>query len=300
MSVELKVSVVIPAYNEAEGVGDVVRRVKAVPGAKDWEIIVVDDGSTDGTAVAAEAAGAQVVRHAYNLGNGASVKSGGFTASGDILVFLDADGQHPPEDIPKLLQYLPEHDMVVGARTQDCDVSRFRRAGNAALISLAKFLLGRDVKDLTSGFRAVKQRCFFDYAHLFPQRYSYPTTITMALFSAGHFVKYVPMDNICRRQKGVSDIRPIKDGLRFVNIMLRMIMLFNPLKILLPSAMILFSLGFFMGIYDVFLKNRLEQADLLCLLLGVSLFFFGYLADQVACIRRELLTNALRKCQPRG
>lgn len=297
MTDNMTISVIIPAYKEAEGVGEVVRRVRALPGAETWEIIVVDDGSPDGTAQAAEAAGARVVRHTYNLGNGASVKSGGLAASGDVLVFLDADGQHPPEEIPRLLALMPEYDMVVGARTRDSDVSRFRRLGNTALIALAQFLLGRKVGDLTSGFRAVKRERFLDYVHLFPQRYSYPTTITMALFSAGHFVAYVPMDSIRRRQTGQSDIKPFKDGLRFINIMLRMIMLFNPLKVMLPASAVIFLTGLTMGTYDVLVKNKLQQADLLCLLLGSLLFFFGYLADQVAQIRRDLhslIKNALR------
>ncbi|KAF5041006.1 Undecaprenyl-phosphate 4-deoxy-4-formamido-L-arabinose transferase [anaerobic digester metagenome] len=284
----MRVSIIIPAYNEADNVGDIVARIRAQPAAADWEIVVVDDGSADATADAAETAGARVVRHPYNLGNGASVKSGASAASGDVFVFMDADGQHRPEDIEKLLEPLGEFDMVVGARTGESDVSRFRALGNALLIRLAEFLVERRIDDLTSGFRAVKRECFEEFSHLFPQRYSYPTTITMALFSAGRFVKYVPMPGIRRRQGGVSGIQPFRDGFRFMAIMLRMIVLFNPMKIFLPLAVLAAVYGLANGLHDIFVLWKLTASTVLTIVLGAFLFFFGIVADQLSKVRREL------------
>lgn len=284
----MRVSIIIPAFNEAENVGGIVSRIRSLPATRDFEVVVVDDGSTDATAQAAEAAGARVVRHPYNLGNGASVKSGASAATGDVLVFMDADGQHPPEDIEKLLAPLGEYDMVVGARTGESDVSRFRAVGNAMLIKLAEFLVERRIDDLTSGFRAVKRECFEEFSHLFPQRYSYPTTITMAFFSAGRFVKYVPMPGIRRRQGGVSGIKPFRDGMRFLAIMLRMIVLFNPMKVFLPLGILSVTVGVVTAFHDIFTQWRINASSVLTITVGAFVFFFGILVDQLSRVRREL------------
>ena len=288
MADEQRVSVIIPAYNEAEALGPVLDRIKALPGADQWEIIVVDDGSSDNTGEVAAAHGAKVIRHHYNLGNGASVRAGGSAATGDILVFLDADGQHPPEAIPRLLERMDDYDMAVGARTRESNVSRFRGLGNRALIAVAQYLVGRRIDDLTSGFRAVRKARFDEFAHLFPLRYSYPTTITLAMFSAGYFVTYVPVDEIARRTTGSSNIQPLRDGMRFLNIIFRIIVLFNPMKVFLPLAMLLFAVGTAMGAYDAILYVKLEQSTLLMLMLGAFCLFFGLLADQISHVRREM------------
>ncbi|GFK94866.1 Undecaprenyl-phosphate 4-deoxy-4-formamido-L-arabinose transferase [Fundidesulfovibrio magnetotacticus] len=284
----MRVSIIIPAYNEAENIGGVVSRILSLEALRGYEVVVVDDGSADDTARAAEAAGARVVRHPYNLGNGASVKSGAAAANGDVFVFMDADGQHLPEDIPKLLEHVGDYDMVVGARTSESDVSRFRAFGNRVLIATAQFLVGRKIDDLTSGFRAVKRAAFEDFAHLFPQGYSYPTTITMALFSAGRFVKYVPLPTIRRRQGGASNIQPVRDGLRFLFIMLRMIMLFNPFKVFLPLAGLFLTLGLLNGLHDAWALQKITASSMLSLILGFFLLFFGIMTDQIARTRREL------------
>lgn len=281
-------SIIIPAYNEADFIGTVLDRIKALEGAADWEILVVDDGSSDETADVAKAHGARVIRHPYNLGNGASVKSGALAARGDWLLFLDGDGQHPPEEIPTLLAHANTYDMIVGARTAQSKVSRFRGVGNRVLIAVAQFLVQRKIDDLTSGFRAIRTERFLEFLHLLPQRYSYPTTITMAMFSAGYLVKYVPLSTIVRRQGGQSNIRPFKDGMRFINIMFRIIMLFNPHKVFLPIAAFFFALGFGVGLYDVIVHVKMEESTLLFLILSVFVFLFGLLADQIAHIRREL------------
>lgn len=285
-----KISVVIPAYNEAESIRDIVTEIRGLDGADKWEVIVVNDGSTDDTENAAREAGALVISHKYNLGNGASVKRGILASTGDVVVFMDADGQHPPSEIPNLLAHIDEYDMVVAARTRDSKVSRFRSIGNFALIQIAQFLSGHKIDDLTSGFRAMKADKLKEFVHLFPRRYSYPTTITLSMLSAGYFVLYVPMKSIKARAAGKSNIKPFQDGIRFINIMMRIIMLFNPQKVFLPIAAFFFISGTVLGVYDAFTKYRVEESTLLALLFGLFIFLFGMLADQVAHIRRELHT----------
>jgi glycosyltransferase involved in cell wall biosynthesis len=280
------VSVILPSFNEEATLPGIIARIRAL--SPDWEIVVVDDGSKDRTAEVADKAGAVVVRHPYNLGNGMAVKSGARAASRDILVYMDADGQHLPEDIPKLLRHMDRYDMVVGARTNNCDVSRFRTVGNRMLIRLAEILSGHDIPDLTSGFRAIKRDVFMEFIHLLPNKYSYPTTITMSLLKVGHFVHFEPLDTIGRRQAGTSSIRPFQDGLRFINIMLRIVMLFSPQKIFVPISAFFFFGGVFWGIYSVLSKDKLIQTPVLFITVGLGLFLFGLLADQIASIRREL------------
>ncbi len=285
---EQRISVIIPAYNEAESIGGVLERIQALEGAGAWEIVVVDDGSSDNTAAVAEEKGARVVRHTYNLGNGASVRAGGAAATGDILVFMDGDGQHPPEEIPKLLEHIPAYDMVVGARTKQSEVSRFRTLGNRGLTAVGQYLSGHRIGDLTSGFRAVKKSRFDEFAHLFPLRYSYPTTITLAMFGAGYFVKYVPLPSIKRREQGTSNIQPFRDGVRFLQIILRIVILFNPMKVFLPVSLILFGVGGVIALHDILRYWRLEESSLLTIILGAFCLLFGMVADQVSHTRREL------------
>jgi len=295
MSGGVEVSVVIPAFNEEETIGDVVARIRRVgPG---FEILVVDDGSSDATAERAKAAGATVIRNPYNLGNGASVKMACLRAKGDVIVMLDADGQHPAEAIPMLLADIGDYDMCVGARTSLSKTSRFRDLGNFALNHLASWISGTKVVDLTSGFRAIKRDLLLEYIHLFPTRYSYPTTITMAMLQGNHFVKYVPVDTIQKREFGTSNIRPVHDFLRFVRIMIRLVILFSPRRFFLPLALIAFLGGIGMGIYQLLRTGGIQASALLLILSAVSFFCFGILAEQIAELRRQK-NEALRVLRP--
>lgn len=285
-----KVSVVIPALNEESTIGDIVSGIFAVdPG---YEIIVVDDGSTDGTAQAARDAGAVVISHPYNLGNGASVTAGSLAASGDVVVMIDGDGQHPPEYIPMLVEPIGEYDMVVGARTRKSKTSRRRSLGNFILNLIASWASGHPIKDLTSGFRAIKRKHLLEYIHLFPARYSYPTTITMAMIQGRHFVKYVPVDGIRRRHFGKSNIRPFSDFIRFVNIMMRVLILFSPQKFFLPLSGLSLILGASLGAYQLGVHGGLFGSSQLLLLSAVYFFCFGLLAEQIAVIRRMVGKSA--------
>ncbi len=288
-----RVTVVIPAFNESETIGIVLDGIRVLNDPRILEVIVVDDGSTDNTGEIARAGGAQVISHPYNLGNGASVASGIRSAKGEFIVFLDGDGQHPPEEIPRLLSFCNDYDMAVAARAVGSRLSWVRSFGNRFLCSVAEFLSEHRIDDLTSGFRVVRKACLLEFIHLFPQRYSYPTTITMAMLTSGYFVKYVATKNVVKRKHGRSQIRPFRDGLRFISIILRIIVLFNPLKVFLPFALLLFAFGILNGAYGVAVHQNIQDGTLLLLVSGCFFFMFGLLADQVASVRRNL--SSLRK-----
>ncbi len=282
---EKKVSVVVPAFNEEPAIGDLVRRIRKIN--VEFEVVVVDDGSTDGTGRAAAEAGATVVRHPYNVGNGASVKTGASRASGDVLLFIDADGQHPPEEIPRLLELIGEYDMVVGSRSHASDAPLIRRFGNWGLIRVAQLITGHKIDDLTSGFRAVKRDKFMEFFHLYPKRYSYPTTITIAFLKSAYFIKYVPLAGIKRREAGTSDISPLRDGLRFLYIMVRMLMLFSPQHLFLPVGSLFILAGTVFLIYQILATGGIRGASIILFTSGVFTFLFGLMAEQIAAIRRE-------------
>lgn len=283
---QLTVSVIIPAHNEAETIGEIVRRIRQV--GPDYEILVIDDGSKDQTAEAALAAGAsQVISHPYNIGNGAAIKTGARAVSGDVVLMIDADGQHPPENIPHLIEKMHIYTMAVGCRTRNSDVSRFRSVGNYFMRRLAMYLVEGYIADLTSGFRAIHRKVLLEYIHLFPNTYSYPTTITMSLLKDGYPVAWVPMDDIGRRTGGTSGVRPLKDGIRFIAIMIRIIMLFSPQRIFIPSAMLILGFGTYLSIFTIH-RDRLEVSAVLVLMIGVFVLLFGLIAEQLSTIRREL------------
>jgi len=280
-----KVSIIIPAFNEEKIIGDIVRRVKSIN--SNFEVIVVSDGSKDRTADVAREAGAKVIRHPYNVGNGASIKDGVHVCTGDIIVFIDGDGQHPPEDIPRLLEPIGDYDMVVGARTRYSETSVIRNIGNKMLIFIAQWMVGRKIDDLTSGFRAVKREKLLCYLHLFPNRYSYPTTLTMAMISEGDFINFVPLDLIKKRKEGKSHIRPIRDFISFVAIMLRVILLFNPRKFFVPIGGILFLVGVSVGTLQLIYTGGVQSTGVTLVLASIYTAFFGLLADQIALLRRQ-------------
>jgi len=282
----VKVSIVIPAYNEEMAIGNVVSRVQKVDSR--FEVIVVDDASIDATHQRAEDAGARVISLPYKMGNGAAVKTGIRAAVGHIVVLLDGDGQHQPEDIPKLLEPMGRFDMVVGSRTSNSPVSRVRRLGNWGLTLVAKYLTGISIPDLTSGFRAIKRKQLLDYLHLLPNTFSYPTTITLAFLKSGNPVTWIPLDTIRARQTGKSQINPFQDGIRFIEIMLRIIMLFDPQRIFLPISALFLVGGGLLVLYNIFHSGNVQESSVLLIIIGVLAFCFGLLAEQVAHIRREL------------
>lgn len=281
-----KVSIVIPAYNEEATISELLERIFKVSG--DFEVIVCSDGSRDKTDILAKAGGAKLVRHPYNTGNGAAVKSGALAATREFLVLMDADLQHQPEDIPKLLEHLPDYDMVVGARTLANNTLWHRNIGNMLLTAVAQNISGHKIADLTSGFRAVKKECFLKFAHLYPLRYSYPSTSTLAFFSSGYFIKYLPLVKITNRKYGSSNIQLFKDGLKFLHIIIRIIMVFQPQKLFFPLAFILFAGGFSISMCQLLFLGGIRSLGVILLISSIVVFLNGILAEQLAEIRRSI------------
>lgn len=276
------ISVVLPAKNEAGAVGQTVARIRETLGARGIaaEVIVVDDGSTDDTRAKAEAAGARVVTHPYSMGNGAAIKTGARAASGEVIVFLDADGQHDPEDIPRLLARLDAgFDMVVGARGRGSQASVGRGLANGFYNRLASYMTGQRIEDLTSGFRAVRAARFREFLYLLPNGFSYPTTVTMAFFRAGYAVAYEPI--VAAKRIGRSHIRVLRDGVRFLLIIFKVGTLYSPLKLFLPLAVLHGLLGAGYYAFTFLTQGRLSLATILMLSAAVTIFLIGLVSEQI-------------------
>ena len=271
------VSVVIPAFNEEAGIGAVIAGVKAAGPFR--EVVVVDDASTNQTAERAAAAGARVVRHPYNKGNGAAVKTGLREARGDVVLLMDADGQHDPAEIGRIIEPIGIHDLVIGARSSK-DQSATRALGNAVFNALASWLTGRPIPDLTSGFRAARRDRLLEILHLLPNGFSYPTTSCLALMKAGHNVTFVPVS--ARPRVGTSKIRVVRDGVRFVLIILKIVTLYSPLKVFFPISAVSFLLGLLYGIWNVYFHGKIPMGSALLIQLAVVVFLFGLISEQIA------------------
>lgn len=274
----MNVSIILPAKNESGAVGTTVAAIRAL--YPQVEIIVVNDGSTDDTAAHAAAASARVITHPYSMGNGAAIKSGVRAAHGAILVFMDADGQHNPADIARLLAKLEEgYDMVVGARQKGSQASWWRGLANRLYNALASYMTGHAIADLTSGFRAVQAARFREFIDLLPNGFSYPTTITMAFFRAGYTVAYEPIEAAPRI--GKSHIRPFRDGLRFLLIIFKIGTLYSPLKLFAPVALLHAILGLGYYAYTFSTQGRLSLATLFLLTSAVIIFLIGLISEQL-------------------
>lgn len=276
-------SVVIPAFNEADGIADVV---SGLLGSAAWhEILVVDDGSTDATSAAAQAAGARVVRHPYNKGNGASVKSGIREATGEYVLIIDADGQHEPADATRLVSRLGDYDLVIGARAHATQATVARRLGNHLLNGLASYLTGRPIPDLTSGFRAARRQHFREFIHLLPNGFSTPTTTTLAFIKAGYNVVFEPVE--ARLRVGQSKIRLLRDGAKFSLIVLKVVTIFSPLRVFLPVSLASFAVGLGYAMWTIATQSHVTNSSVLFIMLGVIVFLMGLVSEQIAALRFE-------------
>jgi len=272
------VSVIIPAYNEENTIGDIIRQITTLH--PEYEIIVINDGSIDGTAEAAEIAGATILNHPYNMGNGAAVKSGIRQAKGEILVFMDGDGQHDPGDIARLIKYLPEYDMAVGFRSLDGHTSFARAAGNKLYNWFASYVAKFKIKDLTSGFRVVKAEIAKQLLYLLPNTYSYPTTMTLSLLRNGRSLKYVSID-VKNRKSGKSNIGLLKDGVRFFIIIVKICTLYSPFRVFLPVSIFLFYTGFIYYLYTFISWRRFTNMSALLLTTSIIVFMMGLVSEQI-------------------
>lgn len=282
MATPATVSVVIPAMNEADAIGDVVRGLRSVA---DWhEIIVVDDGSTDGTAAVAGEAGARVIRHPYNKGNGAAVKTGIRAATGEHLLIIDADGQHQPADAVRLVEKLGEYDLVVGARSSETQANTIRRLGNEVLNRLASYLTEHPIPDLTSGFRAARLDCLREFLPLLPNGFSTPTTTTLCFLRAGYNVAFEPIK--AKQRVGTpSKIRLSTDGPKFLLIMLRVMTIFSPLRVFLPVAGVFFAAGALYAAWTIATRHDVTDSSVLLILLAVVIVLVGLVSEQVSAQR---------------
>jgi glycosyltransferase involved in cell wall biosynthesis len=277
------VSVIIPAFNEAESIGPVLNALRATAA---WqEIIVVDDGSSDGTAERARAGGARVIVHPYNKGNGAAVKSGIRAASGDYILIMDGDGQHSASDARRLVAYLGEYDLVVGARSPDGQASAARRIGNNALNWLATYLTGRLIPDLTSGMRAARATCLREFLYLLPNGFSTPTTTTLACVKAGYSVKFEPIETKARI--GQSKIRFVSDGATFFLILLKVVTVFSPLRIFVPISAAAFCLGTAYALWTGVTQHHITNSSVLLIVFAVVVFLVGLVSEQISTLRSE-------------
>ena len=277
----MSLSIVIPAKNESSAIGGLVTSAKET--WPDAEIIVVDDGSDDTTAEVARAAGATLVRHPESLGNGAAVKAGARVAQGDIIAFMDGDGQHDPKELAPLLEKLDEgYHMAVGARDAGSHANMGRLFANGFYNGIASLLIGRKIPDLTSGFRVARADLFKEFLYLLPNGFSYPTTITMAFLRSGYPLCFVPIT--AAKRVGKSHIRPIRDGIRFMVIIFKIATLYSPLKVFVPVSGLFFLLGLGYYGYTLVTVGRFTNMSLLVFSASVIVFLIGLISDQITAL----------------
>jgi len=282
--VSKKISVVIPAFQEATVIGQVVAAaVEVLAIYPQAEVLVVDDASTDDTALVAEHAGARVIRHPYNKGNGAAIKTGIRAATGDIIVFMDGDGQHDPADIPRLIEQTGVYDMVVGARSPRSYQDWWRKNANRIYNVLASYICGTPVLDLTSGFRAVRAELARKFCHLLPNTFSYPSTMTIVLFKAGFNVRFVTIE--VSKRVGKSKINLVRDGIRFVTIIFKVAILFEPLRVFLPIGLVMLLPGLLLGFEKLINGKPWTMAVVASLSIGALIIVLGLISEQIAMLR---------------
>jgi glycosyltransferase involved in cell wall biosynthesis len=277
-NVNSNLSIVLPSKNEATNLTTLLPKLRdQYPNA---EILVVDDGSRDDTISICQEIGVGVISHPYSMGNGAAIKTGARNAKGEILVFMDADGQHPTEDIGKLLDRFDHGlDMVVGARSDASQAGTRRRIGNRFYNRLASLITGHRIEDLTSGFRVVKADKFREFLPILPNGFSYPTTITMAFFRCGYAIDYLPIH--AGQRIGNSHVRILRDGIRFLIIIFRVGTLYSPLKVFVPISALFFVLGLGYYIYTFLLEHRFTNMSALLFSTSLIIFLMGLISEQI-------------------
>jgi glycosyltransferase involved in cell wall biosynthesis len=287
------ITIILPAKNEAESLKTLLPKLRQDFPAE--EIIVVNDGSSDNTTEICNQNRVKIISHVYSMGNGAAIKTGARHASGKTLVLMDADGQHDPADINRLLERLDTgFDMAVGARQTDTHASLTRRIGTSIYNRLASWMTGYPIEDLTSGFRAARARHFKRFIYLLPNKFSYPTTITMAFFRAGLPVAYVPIQAVNRQGKSKSHIRLFHDGLRFFIIILKIGALFSPMRFFLPISALLLLAGLSYYGYTFINWGRLTNMSTILILSSLFTFLIGIVSEQISALHYKDIENTRR------
>ena len=278
--------IVIPAYNEEGNIGPLIQRIREK--LHDVDILVIDDGSADRTARAAEKAGAFVARLPFNMGYGAALQTGfkyALKKRYQYVVQMDADGQHKPEDIPRLIEKIGAYDMVIGARTGESETSLHRDVANTVYNKFATYLTKKDILDLTSGFRAIRADIAKRFVYLLPNTFSYPTTLTLSLIRSGHSVEFIPI--VAKKREGKSKIKLLKDGLRFFLIMLKIATLFSPFRVFLPVSAGFITSGIGYYVYTFITTHRFTNMSALLISNGIIIFMMALIAEQIAQLRLD-------------
>lgn len=284
-----RLSIILPAKNEAPALAALLPRLRAAH--PEAEIIVVDDGSTDDTRSICKSSGVECLSSPYSMGNGAAIKRGARAATGEVLVFMDGDGQHDPADIARLLDQLNRgYDMVVGARDWGSQAGVGRGLANTLYNWLATRMTGHPVLDLTSGFRAVRADKFREFLHLLPNGFSYPTTSTMAFFRSAYAVAYMPIK--AAQRVGKSHIKPLRDGLRFLLIIFKIATLYSPLKLFVPASVLFFLLGCANYVWTFMHDGRLTNGSTLMWSAAVIVFLIGLISEQICVLTYQRTASA--------
>lgn len=289
--IKLDLSIILPMYNEVAVIEQVLLSIISVLEQQlshySYEIVVVDDGSSDGSpeqVTKMDNRSIHLYQHPYNIGNGAAVKTGIRNANGEVVVLLDADGQHKPEDIPRLLEHIDRYDMVVGARVKESETAVHRDIANTIYNTFASYVCDRKIEDLTSGFRAIRTNIAKSLVHLLPNTFSYPTTITLAIVRSGYSLKYIPITT--KKRVGKSKIKLLRDGSRFLMILFKITTLFSPLKIFFPASMLMFLLGAGYGGFKVFfLEARYGPTSAMLMTMSLIIFLMGLISEQITYLR---------------
>ncbi len=286
MDGKYKISIVLPAFNEDDAIGGVLENLVPTANENGWEVVVVDDGSSDQTGEIARNCGATVITHPHNRGYGASLKTGLHAAEGDVVVIMDSDGQHDQNDIPRLLEHIDNHDMVVGQRTKDGHSDWIRRPGKFVLGKVANLLAGKKIPDINSGLRVYKKYLLLKLIHLMPDGFSFSTTSTVAYCSMNFRIKYVPIK--VSKRIGTSTVNQVRHGFETILLMLRLIVLFNPLKVFMPIAIASIFTGLAYQVFIIFKDGwHVHGGAVVAFTAGIQAFLFGLMIDQISAIRRE-------------
>lgn len=278
----MNVSIIIPAYNEENSIGKVIEEIrKAVDNYEgNCELIVVNDGSTDGTSEAVKQSQAMLIEHPVNRGYGAALKTGIKKAMHDIIVMTDADGTYPNEEIPNLVKYIEDHDMVVGARTgENVKIPFIRKPAKWVISKLANYLGETEIPDLNSGLRVMRKEIIERFLPLLPNGFSFTTTITLAMLTNGYSVKYVPIDY--HKRTGKSKMKSIRDTLNFIQLITRTVMYFNPLKVFLPVSLSFFAISALLLLYRAFIHRAFGSVTVILFVAGVQILALGMIADLI-------------------
>lgn len=286
-----ELTIIIPVYNEETAIENTISGLLQFPFSKDWDIVVVNDGSTDNTqAILQKFPSIKIINHPYNKGYGAALKSGIKNTNTDLICFFDADGQHNPDDVKKLLDNLNSYDMLVGERSKDSYNEWIRKPGKWLLSKVANFLAGKKIPDLNSGLRVIRRDIISGLLHLFPDGFSFSTTSTIAFINLGYNLGYFPIKT--KRRIGKSTVKQIRHGSNVLLLILRLIILFNPLKVFIPVSLSLITIGMIYEIYQGIILLGFEKARLIpgaffLIITGILIFFFGLVVDQISEMRKH-------------